>query len=559
MVGNLDRPLQTNKFYGNWVLGSQAQPVWTHPYSLQWVHGEGNAQSWGMGIVHLDRSQITFSGDDIPHQYYINPLGLHSMILSATELGSSTTLTTDSHQAFSVNANLSPSADASPLLTIPVTQGIGMVTGIYKSATPSIQTHIQFRTIDPPITIGSTVKYRAHLEDNNTWLIYVTPSGSYNATGFQGDATTFVGPADFNGIIQIARCISGESEESIYDKSAGAYATGTTLSASTTALTSGASGSYTFSWTKAGNASQPLIMFALPHHVQSFDSDTANAKTSIVFATTTKGFATAVQADHMTLLEPNLPYDMDFGPMTSLKRSPLSSNAIAAIVSASKTELNVDMSQQCNLDSMYFSGKAICKFAMVLYALHDLAGNPDPTLYQQALDNLKVEFDRFVQNKQLASLTYDESWRGVITTGGYNDPGADFGNTYYNDHHFHYGYFVYAAAIIAYLDPNWLDVNSNQNKIWVNMLVKDFANSNTNDPEHFPFSRAFDYWMGHSWAKGLYESSDGKDQESTSEDTMASLGMKMWGKIIGDNAMEMRGSLPTGHVSLRRTSSNHSP
>lgn len=50
-------------------------------------------------------------------------------------------------------------------------------------------------------------------------------------------------------------------------------------------------------------------------------------------------------------------------------------------------------------------------------------------------------------------------------------------------------------------------------------------------------------YHGHSWAKGLFESGDGKDQESTSEDAFASYALKMWGKISGDSSMDARGSL----------------
>ncbi|KAJ5469997.1 Glycoside hydrolasefamily 81 [Penicillium desertorum] len=51
------------------------------------------------------------------------------------------------------------------------------------------------------------------------------------------------------------------------------------------------------------------------------------------------------------------------------------------------------------------------------------------------------------------------------------------------------------------------------------MFVRDAGNSVEDDP-YFPFSRSFDWFNGHSWAKGLFESFDGKDQESTSEDTI---------------------------------------
>ena len=73
------------------------------------------------------------------------------------------------------------------------------------------------------------------------------------------------------------------------------------------------------------------------------------------------------------------------------------------------------------------------------------------------------------------------------------------------------------------------------------MLARDYANSVSDD--EYPFSRSFDWYMGHSWAKGLFESSDGKDEESSSEDTMASYAIKMWGQIINDKNMEARGNL----------------
>ena len=94
-----------------------------------------------------------------------------------------------------------------------------------------------------------------------------------------------------------------------------------------------------------------------------------------------------------------------------------------------------------------------------------------------------------------------------MSTASYDtgNAGADFGNTYYNDHHFHYGYFVNAAALIGYMDPSWIP----KNKDYVNMLARDYANPSSKDP-FFPVHRNFDPWHGHSWAHGLFESADGK-------------------------------------------------
>ena len=59
---------------------------------------------------------------------------------------------------------------------------------------------------------------------------------------------------------------------------------------------------------------------------------------------------------------------------------------------------------------------------------------------------------------------------------GINNPGLAFGMGYYNDHHFHYGYFVYAAAVIAKSDPQW--VNSYGEAVM--SIIRDYANPATN-------------------------------------------------------------------------------
>jgi endoglucanase Acf2 len=177
---------------------------------------------------------------------------------------------------------------------------------------------------------------------------------------------------------------------------------------------------------------------------------------------------------------------------------------------------------------------------MIVYATYDMGG--DENLAAAGLKNLIAAFANFVDNSRNYPLVYDNDWKGIISSAVFatGDLGSDYGNPLYNDHHFHYGYFVYAASVITYFNSAWLATGSN--KAWVDSLVRDYASAVTDDA-YFPFSRMFDWYHGHSWAEGLYESGDGKNEESTSEDVFSIYAMKMWGRVTGDKNMEARGNL----------------
>ncbi|KAJ4411791.1 endo-1,3-beta glucanase [Didymella pomorum] len=538
-------PIQTNKFYANFFLGSRSQSVWTHPYSLSWPQGRG---TYGMAISHTERSQYAFGPNPASPQYFISPIGVQHMTLSAAELREGTVMNVDNLKAFSVYANFAASPGARTLMSIPVVQGMGMITAVYDGAQPELTSGVFFRKLQyagPIDDRGLTYKYVAVLEDNSQWPIYVTPLRAdgepfMNLTA----AGSIVGPKAFTGLVQVTKNPAGPEGEKKFDVSAGTYANEAAISASV----NGGSGSYTMSWTKEGITSRPLIMYALPHHVESFDQETRGAMTGIQLITTTKGAATAVQADRFTMIEGDLPTTIGFAPWAKAANGAqggtenvnLAPSALQLVNAAGTSELRQDFISQTSLNSMYYSGKGLAKFAGIIYTMQTMAGNSN--LAAAGLDKLKDAFNVFVNNTQPEPLVYDTVWKGVVSGASYKgnrDLGLDFGNTAYNDHHFHYGYFVYTAAVIGHLDPSWL--NEGTNKQWVNTLVRDYANPVTD--EYFPFSRSFDWFHGHSWAKGLFESGDGKDQESTSEDTFATFALKMWGKISGDANMEARGNL----------------
>lgn len=124
---------------------------------------------------------------------------------------------------------------------------------------------------------------------------------------------------------------------------------------------------------------------------------------------------------------------------------------------------------------------------------------------------------------------YDDRWGTLI---GY--PASYGSDDELNDHHFHYGYFIKAAAEIARRDPAWA-----KDDRWgrmVKLLIRDTAGWDRKDTM-FPFLRNFDVYAGHSWASGHARFGDGNNNESSSEAMNAWSGLILWGEATGDRAI----------------------
>jgi hypothetical protein len=116
----------------------------------------------------------------------------------------------------------------------------------------------------------------------------------------------------------------------------------------------------------------------------------------------------------------------------------------------------------------------------------------------------------------------------------------DYSTTYYNDHHYHYGYFLFAASLISHLDNTW--AIEEQNKKWVENIIRDVSNPSKND-NYFPVFRSFDWFSGHSWSKGLFSTTDGNDQESTGEEINFHYSLMLWGISTNNERFKKLGNI----------------
>ena len=120
---------------------------------------------------------------------------------------------------------------------------------------------------------------------------------------------------------------------------------------------------------------------------------------------------------------------------------------------------------------------------------------------------------------------YNDTWSTMI---GYP---AGHGQDYnINDHHFHWGYFIHAAAFIEQYNPGW----SNDWGEMVNHLIRDAASTDRND-SLFPFLRSFSPFAGHCWANGFATFPQGNDQESSSESMQFNSSLIHWGSVTNND------------------------
>ncbi len=175
-----------------------------------------------------------------------------------------------------------------------------------------------------------------------------------------------------------------------------------------------------------------------------------------------------------------------------------------------------------NLDfpDTYWVGKAMNRLAMLV----PISEHVDHIAARDSfLDQLKVKLEEWFTAGGDSGFYYDETWGTLIGCPASFNSGKEL-----NDHHFHYGYFLRAAATIARYDPEWA-----QQENWggmVNLLIKDTANWEKTDTQ-FPFLRYFDPYAGHSWANGPACFSAGNNQESSSESLNHAAAIFLWGAL----------------------------
>ncbi len=180
-------------------------------------------------------------------------------------------------------------------------------------------------------------------------------------------------------------------------------------------------------------------------------------------------------------------------------------------------------------DDTYWGGKGLTQMALYMMFAREMG---ETELFKQCRNRLKetmIDWLTYTPGETRKFFARYDRWGALV---GYN---TSYDSETFNDHHFHYGYFTLAGAMLALVDKDFRDNYGPMLK----EVAKDYANWDRAD-NRYPLFRTFDPWAGHSFAGGMGDG-NGNGQESSSEAMQSWGGLYLLGVALGDNDMRDAG------------------
>lgn len=174
----------------------------------------------------------------------------------------------------------------------------------------------------------------------------------------------------------------------------------------------------------------------------------------------------------------------------------------------------------------YGAGKELYRAANLLELAHELHRDD---LAKQIQTKLKDQLSTWLDPSGTRTdkyFYYDPNVHGIVGVQ------PSFGSEQFNDHQFHYGYFIYAASVLARYDSGF----KNQAAPMVTALIRDVDSPDAT--QDFPKLRTYDSYVGHDWADGYGATPDGNNQESSSEAVDSAYAMYEWGKVTSNQKLK---------------------
>uniref|UniRef100_A0ACD5X897 Uncharacterized protein n=1 Tax=Avena sativa TaxID=4498 RepID=A0ACD5X897_AVESA len=477
----LSAPLPTNSFFQNFALNNGDQPEYIHPYS-----------------VKSAAAALT-----VCYPKSVHSPSFHAQTFVADLTISSPSDATAPHRIYAFD-DLSVTLDFSPSLRAFLVRGSPFVTVATAGAPVDISLASVHAFLEASPRDGALTRWRLRMNSDQTFLLYASAPIRLSMT-----SVTQLAAPGFDGVIRVA-FLPDAAMEAVLDQYSGCFPTG-----GEAALNRPFSVDYT--WRTDGSGD--LLMLAHPLHLRLLSKDRGVRVLEDFRYSSIDGDLVGVVGDAWALrTDPVFP--------TWHSTRGVSEDGVPEIVAALRKDVDDLASSPITTASSYFYGKAIARAARLALIAEEV-GCPDviPAVHRFLTATVTPWLNGSFEGN---GFLYDPTWGGLVTRQGTTDTGADFGFGIYNDHHYHLGYFVYAIAVLAKIDPAW----GREYMPQAYSMVADFMTTSASD--YYPRMRTFDLWKLHSWAGGLTEFGDGRNQESSSEAVNAYYSAALLGLSYGD-------------------------
>ncbi|MCD8393673.1 MAG: discoidin domain-containing protein [Bacteroidales bacterium] len=180
----------------------------------------------------------------------------------------------------------------------------------------------------------------------------------------------------------------------------------------------------------------------------------------------------------------------------------------------------------------YWGGKGLTQMALNMTFALQLGDTEKFEASKKKLKDTLINWLTYTPGETNYFFAYYPRWGGML------GEATSYDSDTFNDHHFHYGYYTLAAAMLCLVDDEFKAGYGDMLKL----IAKDYANWDRTDTR-FPFLRHMDPWAGHSYAGGLGDqgNQNGNGQESTSEAMQGWGGVYLLGVALGDDELRDAG------------------
>ncbi|CAN6702570.1 unnamed protein product [Malus baccata var. baccata] len=490
----LSSPLPTSSFFQNFVLHNGDQPEYIHPYIIRSANSSLSFAYPSFSYTSTVVSTSPFEADLTIFASKSNNKG-HHVVSDFNDLSVTLDFPSSNLRFYLVRG--------SPFLTC----------FVYRPTAVSLST--DHKIVSATSASGSNTKFIVKLDNDQTWLVYTS-----SPTELTDSGSSMLTLQDFSGVVRFALMPDPDPKsEGILDHFSSCYpVSGAAVLVNSNTL------SYKFE--KIGG---DLLMLAHPLHLKLLSSATVlqDFKYKSI-----DGDLIGVVGDSWVLAPKPIP--VTWNSVGGVKK-----DSFPEIISALRQDVDALSSTQSTTSSSYFYGKLVARAARLALIAEEVAF-PDviPVIRTFLREKIEPWLDGTFSGN---GFLHDKKWGGLVTKSSTADPGADFGFGLYSDHHFHLGYFIYGISVLAKIDPAW----GEKYKPQAYSLVEDFLNKDKQSNPNYPRLRTFDLYKLHSWAGGLTEFANGRNQESTSEAVNAYYAASLMGKAYNDVQLEATGSLLT--------------